>query len=85
MAKGIQVQPHLTLEDIDQRLTTMPTFWRIRRWMVIRQALVDPAPAKALARRVGLSLFTVRDVIHASNRDGPVALDTPGKGQRQRA
>jgi transposase len=85
MAQVIQIQPHLRLEDIDQRLTTITTFWRIRRWTVIRQALVDPAPANALARRVGLSLFTVRDLIQAYNRYGPVALDTPGKGQRQRA
>jgi transposase len=85
MGKAIHVQPHLTLEEIDQRLKTMTAFWRIRRWLVIRHALVDPAPAHAIARRLGLSVFTVRDLIEAYNRHGPVALDTPGHGQRQHA
>ena len=47
--------------------------------------LVDPAPAKAIALRFGVSLFTVRDLIEAYNRQGPEALETPGKGQRQNA
>ena len=85
MGKVINVQPHLTVEDIDHRLKTMSAFWRIRRWLVIRHALVDPAPTKEIARRMGLSMFTVRDLLEAYNRDGPVAVDTPGKGQRQRA
>ena len=85
MGKAMYVQPHLTLEEIDHRLKTMTAFWRIRRWLGIRHALVDPAPAQAIARRLGLSVFTVRDLIEAYNRHGPMALDTPGHGQRQRA
>ena len=85
MGKVIRVQPHLTVEEIDERLKSLHDFWRIRRWMIIRQALVDSAPAKAIALRFGVSLFTVRDLIEAYNRQGPEALETPGKGQRQRA
>jgi len=85
MGKVIRVQPHLTVEEIDERLKHLPDFWRIRQWMIIRQALVDPAPAKAIAIRFGVSLFTVRDLIEAYNRPGPEALATPGKGQRQNA
>jgi transposase len=85
MSKVIRVKPHLTLEDIDARLKNLHDFWRIRRWLVIRHALVDPAPAKDIACRLGLSVFTVRDLIEAYNRHGPNALETPGKGQRQRA
>jgi transposase len=32
-----------------------------------------------------VSLFTVRDLIEAYNRQGPEVLETPGKGQRQHA
>src|SRR5262245_14557649 len=52
---------------------------------MIRHAVVDPAPARALARRVGLSVFTVCNLIQAYNRSGPTAINTAGKGQRQRA
>jgi hypothetical protein len=85
MGKVIRVKPHLTIEEIDERLKNLHDFWRIRRWMVIRHALVDPAPAKAIALRLGLSVFTVRDLIEAYNRHGPEVLETAGKGQRQRA
>ncbi len=85
MGKVIRVQPQLAVEEIDERLKHLHDFWRIRRWMVIRQALVDPAPAKAIALRVGLSVFTVRDLVEAYNRQGAEALETAGKGQRQRA
>jgi transposase len=85
MGKVIRVKPHLTLEEIDARLKTLHDFWRIRRWMIIRHALVDPAPAKDIALRLGLSVFTVRELIEAYNRHGPDALETPGKGQRQHA
>ena len=85
MSKVIRVKPHLTLEEIDARLKHLHDFWRIRRWMVIRHALADPAPAKDIACRLGVSVFTVRDLIEAYNRYGPDALETPGKGQRQRA
>jgi transposase len=85
MGKVMRVKPHLTLEEIDARLKHLHDFWRIRRWMIIRHAVVDPAPAKAIALRLGLSVFTVRDLIEAYNRHGPDALETPGKGQRQHA
>jgi transposase len=85
MGKVIRVKAHLTVEEIDARLKTLHAFWRIRRWLVIRQALVAPAPAQEIALRLGLSVCTVRDLIEAYNRSGPDALETTGKGQRQRA
>jgi transposase len=85
MGKVIRAKPHLTVEEIDAQLKRLQDFWRIRRWLVIRHALVDPAPAQEIALRLGLSVFTVRDLIEAYNRYGPQALETAGKGQRQHA
>jgi hypothetical protein len=85
MSKVIRVKPHLTLEEIDARLKHLQDFWRIRRWLVMRHALVAPAPAQDIACRLGVSVCTVRDRIKAYNRYGPMALETPGKGQRQHA
>src|SRR5262249_7731403 len=79
------LNPHLTCEDNVARLNHLNDFLRIRRWLVMRHAMVDPAPAKDIACRLGLSVFTVRDLIEAYNRYGPDALETTGKGQRQRA
>src|SRR5262249_38575604 len=85
MSKVIRAKPHLTLAEIDERLKNLQDFWRIRRWMIIRHAVVDPAPAKDIALRLGLSVCTVRDLIEAYHRQGPDAIETPGKGQRQHA
>ena len=74
MSKVIRVKPHLTLEEIDARLKHLHDFWRIRRWLVIRHALVDPAPAKDIACRLGLSVCTVRDLMEAYNPTTPLYL-----------
>jgi len=84
-SQGIRLKPPLPREEVDARLQPLQDFWRIRRWLVIRHALVDPAPAMDIACRLGLSVCTVRDLIEAYNRYGPDALETPGKGQRQHA
>ena len=80
MSKVIRVKPHRTLEEIDARLKTLHDFWLIRRGLVIRHAMGDPAPAKDIACRLGLSVFTVRDLMEAYNRYGPDALETTGRG-----
>jgi transposase len=85
MRQVTRVKAHVTVEDIDQQLKPETTLWRIRRWRIIRHALVAPAPAQEMALPLGVSLFTVRTVIQRYNRYGPAALATPGKGQRQRA
>jgi transposase len=85
MGKVIRAKSHLTVEEMDAQLKSLHDFWRIRRWLVIRHALVAPAPAQEIALRLGLSVCTVRDLIEAYNRHGPQALETAGKGQRQRA
>jgi transposase len=85
MGQGISVKNHLSVEAIDQRIKQATEAWRVRRWLVIRHALVDPAPARAIGRRIGLSICTVRNLIQGYNRQGPAAIDTPGRGQRQRA
>ena len=85
MGKVSRVQPHLTVEEIDARIMKLREPWRIIRWLLVRHAVVDPAPATALARRFGLSVFTIYEIIADYHHDGPTGLETPGKGQRQRA
>ena len=85
MGQGISVQHHLRIAEIEQRLNRSIAAWRVRRWLVIRHALVDPAAARAIGRRLGWSVFTVRHLIQAYHRQGPAAIDTPGRGHRQRA
>jgi transposase len=85
MAGVCTAAAHLRVEEIDARITHEREAWRMRRWMVIRHALVDPQPAAAIAAHVGVAPQTVRTLLWAYKRWGAVGVDTPGKGQRQRA
>jgi transposase len=85
MGRVTMVVKHLRVEEIDARIKACTEAWRIRRWQVIRCALVHPKPAAEIALEVGLARQTVHNLIAAYNRQGPVAVETPGHGQRQRA
>lgn len=85
MRRVCTVARHLRVEEIDQRIRTARTGWRARRWMLIRQAVVEPQPAAVLATRFGLSPQTVRNLLSAYRQRGAAGVSTPGRGQRQRA
>lgn len=85
MGRVTRVVEHLRVEEMDERLKRCTESWRIRRWQVIRCALVHPKPAAEIALELGLARQTVHNLIAAYNRHGPAALETPGRGQRQRA
>jgi transposase len=76
---------HLRVEEIDARINQLTQAWRIRRWLVIGCALVHPKPAAEIAQELGLARQTVHNLVAAYNRGGAAAIETPGKGQRQRA
>lgn len=76
---------HLTLEEVEKKIKNTVGFWRVQRWMIIRHALVNPKPAKEIALAIGVAKQTVHNLISAYNRYGPKVVETPGKGQRQRA
>jgi hypothetical protein len=46
---------HLRVEEIDERILSAREGWRARRWLVVRQALVDPQPPATIAARFGLA------------------------------
>jgi transposase len=85
MAHVCTAAAHLSLDGIEARIKHAHEAWRIRRWMVIRHALVDPQPAAVIALHVGLAPQTVRNLLWAYQRWGAAGIDTVGKGQRQRA
>lgn len=85
MGKVTKALEHLTLEEIDERIKSTVGFWRVKRWMVIRHALVNPAPAKEIALNMGMAEQSVHNLIAAYNRKGEEAVEAKGKGQRQNA
>jgi len=85
MTRLTKIKKHLTLEEIDQKIKATAGFWRIRRWMIIRHAAVEPTTAEQIAKLCGVKKQTVSNLIAAYNKHGASAVETAGKGQRQKA
>jgi transposase len=77
--------PHLSKEEVQERIKATVGFWRVQRWLVIWNALVDPRPAGEIAVHTGLAEQSVHNLISRYNRLGPEAVEGPGKGGRRRA
>jgi transposase len=85
MGKVTKAANHLTLEEIDEKIKTTVGFWRVKRWMDIRHALANPCVAEEIALNIGMAKQSVHNLVAAYNREGEKAVETKGKGQRQKA
>ena len=82
MARVSRVQPHLTLEQIKQKIATSDNPRRQQKWLIVYNALVEARPASAIALHTGTTVRTVHQVISEYNRLGVAAIETEGKGGR---
>lgn len=83
MSQVTQAFPHLDLETVKHKLKTANKHWERQKWLVVYNVMVDPRPAKDIAKHAGVSKGFVRQVIQQYNRQGETALSTPGKGGRR--
>jgi len=77
--------PHLTSEEVMERIKSTQGFRNIQRWLVIWNAIVQPRTAKEIGLSTGMAEQTVHNIISEYNRKGPKALETPGRGGRKKA
>jgi transposase len=83
MARVTRVAPHLTLEEVKQKLDTATKPWLRQRWLVIYTALLAPRPAAEIARQIGVSRPFVSKISSRYKRFGPHGLETVGPGGRR--
>lgn len=83
MARITRAAPHLSVEEVKNRLKSDPRPWCRQRWLIIYNALVDPRQAAEIAKHCGVSKAMVHQVISTYNRLGIAAVETPGKGGRR--
>jgi len=74
----------MSADDVMKQIKRTVGFWRVQKWLVIWNLLVDPRPLKEIALHVGLAWQTTRNLVSAFNRLGPAAIEGPGKGGRRR-
>jgi transposase len=85
MGRVTKSNPYLSQEEIQDKIKTTVGFWRVQKWLVIWNALVDPRPARKIALHTGLAEQSVHNLISKYNRMGPEAVEGPGKGGRRRS
>jgi transposase len=85
MGYTLRIKNHLSEEEIEVKIKQLKGFWQVRRWMIISQAQKERVKAEDLALRFGVSEATVYALTSRYNRFGEKGIETPGKGQRQRA
>src|SRR5262245_33427271 len=83
MARVTRVAPHLTLEEVKQKLHTTTSNWLRQRWMVIYTALLEPREAQQIARQLGVSRPFVSKIASLYKRFGPQGLESVGAGGRR--
>lgn len=83
MARITRAAPHVSEEEVKERMNNDPHTLYRKRWLIIYNALVEPREAKEIARHTGVSVATVHKVISTYNRLGVAAVETPGKGGRR--
>ena len=85
MPKLLKIEPHLTVEQIREKLSSAKKSWIHRRWMIIYTTLLEPRSCTIIAREFGLSVYTVRQLIRNYNKNGISSIETQGKGGRRNA
>ena len=84
MSRVSKVLPHLSVEEVTQKIKTATSFRRQQKWLMVYNALVDPREAAQIALHTGTTKRTVHQVISDYNRLGVKGIETPGKGGRRR-
>ena len=86
MVRVTKAVSHLSEEEIEEKIKRANDVVLVKKYLVVKIALINPQPAKEIGKIVGLAKQTVNNLISAYNRYGEKVLETVGKrGKRNRA
>lgn len=71
----INLQDHLSLSEIREKMQTRPGYLTMQKWLVIYNLIVHPRPLSQIAMHTGLTESTVYRIVSDYNRLGPAAFD----------
>lgn len=84
MSRVTRALPHLSEEEVGQRLRLTAGTPEHFRWLVIWNALIDPRTAQEIAKHTNCATNTVHDLVSKYNRFGPGVLESPKEVKRRR-
>lgn len=79
MKNTIGVANHLSPHEVRTRMQEDGAFFRVLKWLVVYNALVDPRPIHEIAKHTGLSEGTVHRVLAEYNAHGPESFESRPK------
>lgn len=85
MARPMKIAPHLTVEEVKDKLHTADRERQRGKWLVIYNALVDPRPAETIALHTATSRWFVHHTVSDYNRLGPASIEEDRRGGRHHA
>lgn len=83
MTPVTRAAPHLSVDEVLEKLRLAPSFWLRQRWMVIYTALIAPRPSGEIAEQLGVSKAFVNKINSLYKRFGPQGIETVGPGGRR--
>jgi transposase len=83
MSRVSRALPHLSAEEIKEKIAMASTPRRQQKWLIVYNALVSPRPAAEIAEHTATHIRTVHQVISDYNRFGAAAIETPPHGGRR--
>jgi len=54
MSRVSRAASHLSVEAVEQKLKSAPSYWHRQKWLIVYNGLVDPRPASAIAKQTDL-------------------------------
>jgi transposase len=81
----MKIAPHLSIEEVKDKLHTADRERQRGKWLVIYNALVDPRPAETIAMHTATSRWFVHHTVSRYNRLGPASIEEDRRGGRQHA
>jgi transposase len=85
MGRRMQIAPHLSVEEVTEKLKTTTNDRQREQWLVISNVLVDARPADTIALHTATSRWFVYHTVSDDNRLGSASIEEDRRGGRHHA
>ena len=79
MIEVTRVARHMSIDEVKMKMQMTAGFYKMQKWLVIYNALIDPRPVSEIAKHTGLSEASVHNIIAEYNQLGPDSLEAHRK------
>jgi transposase len=82
MGDKTRAAPHLTIEQVKEKMKEAKYPNQLQRWKIVYTALLEPRKAEEIATSIGVSKSLVQKVISRYNREGIESIEVKSSGGR---